>query len=159
MEFALLASGSKGNCCVIRHEDSQIIIDCGSTKRYLTASFAALEIDPLASDALLITHTHQDHISQIRMFRDIATYAAQDVETDHLQHIEAFDTFSCGAFEISVLPMSHDCENTVGYVIACGKEKMVYVTDTGYIKNEVKPYLMNADADIPSGIYQTAYHQ
>ena len=145
MEFALLASGSKGNCCVIRHEDSQIIIDCGSTKRYLTASFAALEIDPLASDALLITHTHQDHISQIRMFRDIATYAAQDVETDHLQHIEAFDTFSCGAFEITVLPMSHDCENTVGYVIACGKEKMVYVTDTGYIRRDVMPYLVNAD--------------
>ena len=137
MEFALLASGSKGNCCVIRHEDSQIIIDCGSTKRYLTASFAALEIDPLASDALLITHTHQDHISQIRMFRDIATYAAQDVETDHLQHIEAFDTFSCGAFEISVLPMSHDCENTVGYGRLRQEDGNEFKFSRGYIQNEM----------------------
>ena len=30
--------------------------------------------------------------------------------------------------------MSHDCENTVGYLIECGNEKLVYVTDTGYIQ-------------------------
>ena len=41
--------------------------------------------------------------------------------------------------------MSHDCENTVGYLIECGNEKLVYVTDTGYIKKEVKDYLKDAD--------------
>lgn len=145
MEFSLLASGSKGNCCVIRHKDSQIVIDCGSTRRYLKQSFEELQIDYEATDALLITHTHQDHISQLKMFQDIKTYAAQDIATSHLEHVEAFDKITCKDFSVTVLPMSHDCENTVGYVLECDEGKMVYITDTGYIKNEVKPYLVDAD--------------
>lgn len=145
MKFSLLASGSKGNCCVVRHGDSQIVIDCGSTKKYLKQSFEELQIDYEQSDALLITHTHQDHISQLKMFQNIQTYAAQDVVNNHVQHITAFDKITCKDFSITVLPMSHDCENTVGYLIECDEGKMVYVTDTGYIKNEVKPYLVNAD--------------
>lgn len=145
MKFALLASGSKGNCCVIRHENTQIVIDCGSTKRYLTQSFEQLELDYKTSDAIFITHTHQDHVSQIKMFKDIPTYAMQDIETDHLSNMKPFEKIVCKDILITVLPMSHDCENTVGYVLESGNEKMVYITDTGIIKNEVKPYIQNAD--------------
>ena len=35
MEFALLASGSKGNSFVIRDGTGLIMIDCGTTKKYL----------------------------------------------------------------------------------------------------------------------------
>lgn len=146
MKYALLASGSKGNCCVIQHENTQIVIDCGSTKRYLTQSFDEIEVDYKQTDALFITHTHQDHVSQLKMFKDMHTYASQvDIQTDHPQHISAFDKIICKECTITVLPMSHDCENTVGYVIECDEAKMVYITDTGIIRNEVKPYIQNAD--------------
>lgn len=145
MKYALLASGSKGNCCVIEHHNTQIVIDCGSTKRYLTQSFEQLELDYKTSDAILITHTHQDHVAQIKMFNDIPTYATQEIVTDNLFHIEPFEKINCKDFSITVLPMSHDCENTVGYVMECDEGKMVYITDTGYIKNEVKPFIQNAD--------------
>ena len=39
MEFALLASGSQGNCFVLRDDETVIMIDCGSTKKHLLASF------------------------------------------------------------------------------------------------------------------------
>ena len=39
MRIDLLCSGSKGNSCLIRHEDTQLLIDCGSTKKYLMESF------------------------------------------------------------------------------------------------------------------------
>ena len=39
MRIDLLCSGSKGNSCLIRHQDTQLLIDCGSTKKYLMESF------------------------------------------------------------------------------------------------------------------------
>ena len=35
MEYAMLASGSKGNCFLIRDGTSLIMIDCGTTRKYL----------------------------------------------------------------------------------------------------------------------------
>lgn len=145
MKFALLASGSKGNCCLIKHKDTSLVIDCGSTKRYLMDCFGRLQYDPASSDAILITHTHSDHVSQIKTFDAIDTYATQEINTKNLHSIQPFDHFEIKDMKITVLPMSHDCEGTVGYLIEADDEKMVYVTDTGYIKEEVKQYLTNAD--------------
>ena len=145
MKFALLASGSKGNCCIIKHKDTKIVIDCGTTKRYLNDCFSRIQYDHTTSDAILITHTHTDHVSQMKMFKDIPTYAAQEIVTEQLHGVKAFDRFMIKDLKITVLPMSQDCENTVGYVIESDEEKMVYVTDTGYIKKEVKAYLQGAD--------------
>ena len=145
MKFALLASGSKGNCALIQHGDTNIIIDCGTTKKYLNQCFETLAYDYHKADALLITHTHKDHVSQIKMFRDLEVYATQAIDTPHLHHLEPFTTFTIKDLTIHVLPMSHDCEGTVGFVLETANEKMVYVTDTGYIRDDVKPYLKDAD--------------
>lgn len=145
MKFALLASGSRGNCCLIKHKDTNIVIDCGTTRKYLRSCFEQVHYDPMQSDALLVTHTHSDHVSQMKLFDPIPTYATQDIDTHHLHGITPFDRFEIKDLAITVLPMSHDCEGTVGYVIECENEKMVYVTDTGYIKEEVKDYIRDAD--------------
>ena len=145
MKFALLASGSKGNCCLIKHKDTKLVIDCGTTRKYLKSCFEQISYDPMQSNALLITHTHSDHIAQMKLFDPIPTYATQDIATSHLHGIRPYDRFELQDFRITVLPMSHDCEGTVGYVIETEDEKMVYVTDTGYIKDEVKEYIRNAD--------------
>ncbi|MEJ8736164.1 MBL fold metallo-hydrolase [Erysipelotrichaceae bacterium HCN-30851] len=145
MKFALLASGSKGNCCLIKHKDTNLVIDCGTTRKYLNNCFQQIQYDPMISNALLITHTHTDHVSQVKLFDPIPTFATQDINTNHLHSIRPFDTFEIQDFRITTLPMSHDCEGTVGYVIETENEKMVYVTDTGYIKEEVKEYIRNAD--------------
>lgn len=145
MKFALLASGSAGNCCLIKHNDTKIVIDCGTTRKYLRGCFEQVSYDPLVSDALLITHTHSDHVSQMKMFDTIPTYATQEIQTNHLHHVVPFEQIIVKDVRITVLPMSHDCEGTVGYVVETENEKMVYVTDTGYIKEEVKEYLRDAD--------------
>lgn len=145
MKFALLASGSKGNCCLIKHNETKLVIDCGATKRYLNDCFTRLQYDPCSSDAILITHTHSDHVAQMKTFDATPTYATQEIATKNLHSIQPFESFEIKDMRITVLPMSHDCEGTVGYLIEAGDEKMVYVTDTGYIKEEVKSYLNNAD--------------
>ena len=65
MKFALLCSGSKGNSFLLRDEHSCILVDCGSTKRYLNQCFEQLDFDPSEIDAVLITHDHSDHVAQV----------------------------------------------------------------------------------------------
>ncbi len=145
MRFYLVASGSKGNCCVIQHLDTKIVIDCGSTKRYLSSCFQEIAFDYQTSDALLITHTHSDHVKQLKMFHDTPTYSSVHLDTNNLYLVSPFEDFVIKDLQIKVIPLSHDSENTIGFVISCDQEKLVYITDTGYIKEEVKPYLKDAD--------------
>lgn len=146
MNFALVASGSKGNCFVLRHQDTQIIIDCGTTKRYLTHSFHTLGIDYLQSDALLLTHGHKDHTSQLKMFSPIDVWASFALEDRPDQHwIKPYQQFQVKSLTITVLPCSHDAENTIGYLIESNQERLVYITDTGYVHQDVIPLITGAD--------------
>ena len=71
MKFALLCSGSKGNCFLLQDEHTSILIDCGNTRRYLSMRLEELGVAVSDIDALLITHTHTDHVSQLKMFADL----------------------------------------------------------------------------------------
>ena len=63
MKFYLLASGSKGNCFLLQDEHLNVLVDCGSTKKYLLSAFERIGFSLKDLDAVLITHTHTDHIS------------------------------------------------------------------------------------------------
>lgn len=145
MKFALLASGSKGNCCIIKDEKNSIIIDCGTTQTYLKKCFERLQFDYLQSDALFVTHTHSDHIAQLKMFDSIKTYSKSTLETNHYVPIVNFEEIKIANFTIKELPLSHDAESTSGFIIQNNGCKLVYVTDTGYVKEEYLPMMENAD--------------
>ena len=144
MKFTILASGSRGNCCIIESSDAQIMIDCGTTKKYLNECFHQLQYDDTATDALLLTHSHSDHISQLKMFEHHLKYGPEEIEKHQIQVVKPFECFMIHSTQIQVLPMSHDV-TCVGYVLTCGNEKLVYMTDTGYVKAEIKEYIQNAD--------------
>lgn len=148
MKFALLASGSKGNCCIVKDEHTQLIIDCGTTKRYLNACFDTLRYDYQKADALLITHTHKDHVSQLKMFQNIPAFSCAALKREDAVHIHPYDRLRIKNMDITILPMSHDCEGTIGFVLENDNRKLVYITDTGYIRDDVKAYIMNADTYI-----------
>ena len=145
IKFALVASGSKGNCCIVKDDASNIIIDCGSTKKYLNESFRRLQYDYTKADALFVTHTHSDHISQLKMFEDIPTYARCTLNTSHMQTLEPFAKVQVNTLTIQEIPLSHDSNICSGYIISNDTHKLVYITDTGYIKEEYFTYLKNAD--------------
>ena len=145
MQYFCLCSGSKGNCFVLKDEGVQIIVDCGSTRRYLKEAFQKVNVDYMASSALLITHEHSDHISQIRMFAELDIYSPIALEKVKCIRIQANQTFMIGHLQITPLALSHDTPVCVGYVIRNAQEKLVYITDTGYLKSAY--YKEIADAD------------
>lgn len=58
-----LASGSSGNAAVLSCGDTHLLIDAGISCRRITAALKELGLTPADLTAILITHTHSDHIS------------------------------------------------------------------------------------------------
>lgn len=145
MEFALLASGSKGNSFVVRDGTGLIMIDCGTTKKYLMNCLGQLGIHRDDLDAVLITHDHSDHIAQIRVFADLPVYAPVEIDGIESFHVQPMRPFVIETMKITPLALSHDAPDTVGYVIEDGIEKLVYITDTGYVNQNYLPLLKDAD--------------
>lgn len=145
MEIDLLCSGSKGNSCLIRSHNTSILIDCGSTKRYLMSSLHSVhqKVDDL--DALLVTHGHTDHISQLKHFDALPVYSYCDLDVKDHHCVCPLEKFVIKDLCITVIGLSHDAPHTVGYVLEDDKEKLVYITDTGYLPNHEKHLLTNAD--------------
>ncbi len=145
MEFALLASGSKGNSFVVRDGTGLIMIDCGTTKKYLLSCLDKLSISRDELDAVLITHDHSDHIAQIRTFADLPVYSPVEIDGIESFHVQPMKPFTLETMKITPLALSHDAPGTVGYVIEDGIEKLVYITDTGYVNQNYLPLLYDAD--------------
>ncbi len=144
MQFALCCSGSKGNCFVLKNEDCLLVVDCGSTKRRIENSFKELGIKVDDVDACLITHHHTDHISQVKMFANTLVYSGQEIVDIDTCILESYQSFSIKGVQITPIELSHDAEKTMGFIFETEREKLVYITDTGYIHQEYLPLLSDA---------------
>ena len=146
MRIDLLCSGSKGNSCLIRHEDTQLLIDCGSTKKYLMESFKKVGACVDDTNGVLISHAHSDHVSQLKHFKHLDVYSYCDLKDALDKHdVVPNQKLIIKDLSIQFLGLSHDSPHTIGFVVESDKEKLVYVTDTGYVPNQIKPYIANAD--------------
>jgi phosphoribosyl 1,2-cyclic phosphodiesterase len=145
MKYYSLASGSKGNCFVVQTNQSIVVIDCGSTKKHLINSFTKIDINYTQVDALLITHGHIDHVSQVKMFAGVPTFSPIPINNGHgYQQVVPFASFHINELTITPIPLSHDSEVTVGYILEDAYEKLVYITDTGYVKSTLIPMVKDA---------------
>lgn len=147
MRFNVLASGSKGNCTYIQAGSTQLVIDCGGTKRYLSHSFHSLNVNLASIDALLITHDHIDHVAQMNMFKDVAKVISPVplFKRAEVHIVEPYQKHRINDVDITPLVLSHDRVMTYGYLIEHNDEKLVYITDTGYLKSNDYAWISNAD--------------
>ncbi|CAM3712729.1 MBL fold metallo-hydrolase [Erysipelothrix urinaevulpis] len=144
MKYTVLASGSKGNACLIETEEAKILIDCGTTKKYLVTSLESIDVQIEDIDTLLITHDHSDHTRQINTFKNHHVLTPTKLSIPHEQ-IEAYQPFELHGFTIMPIQTSHDAELSFGYVIHYKEKKLVYITDTGYIRRSDYEHIRNAD--------------
>ncbi len=144
MKYYLLCSGSKGNCCVIQSKNTTVAIDCGNTGKYLREAFESIKIDYKSLDALLLTHEHSDHISQLKMFSCVKKYSPFEIKYEFYPVI-LNTRFQIKDLKIQSIALSHDTHVTSGYIIDDGEERLVYITDTGYIRQDYLSPISNAD--------------
>jgi len=154
MNYIILGSGSKGNSTIIGSRDSFLIIDAGIGIREFKNKLRKHGYEFKDINAVLITHNHSDHTKAIKYLPVEVIYgdsAIEEVEVNN--QLKPFEKRVINGFEITPLPLSHDSENCFGFVIEKNGEKLIYVTDTGYINYKLKPYLDNGDYYIMESNY------
>jgi phosphoribosyl 1,2-cyclic phosphodiesterase len=63
--WTVLGSGSKGNCTVLTTSSTQILIDAGFSCRETCRRMAAAGLDPMDTNAILVSHEHSDHVGGV----------------------------------------------------------------------------------------------
>jgi len=143
MKIVVLASGSKGNSTYIEYNNTKILIDMGISSSMLEKKLASVDVNVNYLDAILITHTHIDHVGGLKTFvkkHSTPIYLTEimynELEFDfNNREFITTDTIQIGDIEIVVIKTSHDTNDSIGFVIKADKE-VVYITDTGYINKK-----------------------
>ena len=147
MHFHIFESGSKGNCTLVCSNGHYIIIDDGISNRKLVKKLMDVNVDINSIGAVLVTHNHSDHIAGLSSFSKeiIHSTVISGVDTLVANYLIPFEEYEINGFKITVLPTSHDAPGSIGFIIEADNEKLVYITDTGYIYGKVIEYIANAD--------------
>ena len=155
MRVKVLSSGSKGNTTYIECDNTKILIDIGNSCKYVVNKLKEFGIDGKDIDAVLITHTHSDHIKGLKVFANKFNpliYVTKEMLSD-LGYIDNYKVINNSSFkikdiQIDVIKTSHDAPGSVGYVINGDGGSIVYITDTGYINNKYFDMLKNKEVYI-----------
>lgn len=145
MKYTLICSGSKGNSFYLEDGTTHILVDCGSSKKRILAGLHDFGVDERELDAVLITHNHGDHIAAVTAFKDYPIYSPVELEGVDVFLIEADKAFTIETLQIMPIGLSHDAGKTVGYVFDNGVERLLYMTDTGYLNEKYISYLRGMD--------------
>jgi len=158
MKVTVLASGSKGNCTYIETDEAKIIIDCGISFRQIKKRLEINDIELSDIDGLLVSHEHGDHVSGIptllgriptRVYMSHQAYGKMYPTVKNGIPIELI-SYIDGPLQIkdmTIIPFktSHDSADSLGFIFESNGKKIVHVTDTGYLPDEVLGDLKDAD--------------
>ena len=160
MQIYTIASGSGGNCTLVKDGDTAVLIDAGiSTKRILTA-LRELNMFPEQLNGILITHEHGDHVNGLNTFikhYDIPIFAPRTVANHLSWSIAGVDDYLTVLLPgqdydikgLTVLPFHtpHDTPESVGYRLT-GSSSFGFCTDFGHVTDEILEGLRGVDAAV-----------
>lgn len=150
--FCPLFSGSKANCTYIGGGDRGLLVDAGSSFARLKNALETNNIDLSSVGAVLITHSHTDHIGGLRvLLKKIKVPVIASGETlEYLENHEILatdtKTVEIGENELDVCDMrvgffetSHDAVGSGGYCVTLSDgNKLSVCTDLGIVTDSVR---------------------
>ena len=150
MRLVVFASGSSGNCALVRGENTNLLIDAGISLRRIRTALRGegRSLEDIAG--VLVTHEHSDHIAALPMlakYTSVPVYAPGTAARyldgqipalgDRLHRIAGDASFAVGELNVTAFPTPHDTEQSVGYCVAAGDARLGFCTDTGHISEEM----------------------
>jgi phosphoribosyl 1,2-cyclic phosphodiesterase len=141
MDIQVLASSSRGNCYRISDGSTPLILECGIRFKEIQQklNFRLSEIA-----GCLLSHEHLDHSKAVKdiMKAGIDCYMSQGTAeaigvSGHRVRIVK-EQFRVGTWTILPFDTVHDAVEPLGFLLASGKEKLLFATDTSYIRYRFK---------------------
>ena len=146
MRFYIIASGSKGNATLLEHDGRVLLIDMGITLSRLKSELESIGYNINDIQAVLFTHEHSDHASGARFFDEDVIYATEGTLGGSKHHIlKPYEKINILGLNVTPLATSHDAFAPIGFLFENSIEKLVYMTDTGFISEKNLEVMRNAD--------------
>jgi phosphoribosyl 1,2-cyclic phosphodiesterase len=139
MDIQVLASSSRGNCYHISDGSTPLLLEAGIRLQEIKQklNFRLSEIV-----GCLVSHEHHDHSKAVKgiMKAGINCYMSQGtaevlgVSGHRIKIVKAKEQFRIGTWTILPFDTVHDAAEPLGFLLSSGKEKMLFATDTAYLK-------------------------
>jgi len=154
MKLVVLASGSEGNSTFFSDFSTHILFDIGKNAKYIKEKLLEINENETNIDAIVISHTHDDHISALRVFlkkNHPKIYITEKMYYD-IDFLKDYDNiviydedFYIGNVKIHSIRTSHDVSDSRNFLVTSGTDSFVYLTDTGYLNRKYFSVLKNAN--------------
>ena len=147
-QTAVLASGSKGNCFLVRTDKTKILVDAGLSAKKTIELLNSKMLSYEKINAVVISHCHNDHIKgagvltrkfKVPLYISEKTYISSrrmlGAIKHGLVHFDNGNSFVIGDLEIQPFASSHDTIESSNFVITKldnSERKLGIVTDLGY---------------------------
>ena len=151
MEYVCFASGSSGNCALLRGGGVNLLIDAGISLRRIRQALRSRALDLEDVTAVLVTHEHTDHVSGLAMlskYTDIPVYlsagTAEALRREgrcgekNLRPLGPGLALSLGELRILGVPVSHDAAQPLGWRVEGERSAVAVLTDLGKLTEEVR---------------------
>jgi phosphoribosyl 1,2-cyclic phosphodiesterase len=153
-----MGSGSSGNATLVECEGTRILVDAGLGPRELADRLVSAGIDPASIAAIVLSHEHGDHVKGaasfsrkwgVRIVATRGTYAAAGLGVAEIaghDPLTLFQPLQLGPLAITGVPVPHDAEEPVAFVIRGGGCRLGHATDFGHVSRAIADAFRLCDA-------------
>lgn len=149
-----LASGSSGNAVLVSWPEGHLLVDAGISCKRILAGLRGLDLGPHDLKGILITHSHSDHVSGLKILLKRtacpvwATFRTGQYLVAHIDGLaprlreaplcQAVDVGGCS---VTAVPTSHDAPGSCGFRFDLAEGSVGLLTDTGFVTPEAQELL------------------
>lgn len=142
LDIKVIATGSSGNSYLVADQTgNKLLLECGIT---FTALKKALRFNFKGIQGCLVSHEHKDHCrciadclgACIECYCSVGTATALNLKHHRLHHIKAGKQIKIGSWNILPFEAMHDAVEPLCFLIQNGEDKLLFATDTYYIKHK-----------------------
>ena len=139
MDIKVLASSSRANAYRISDGKTALLLEAGLSYKELQR---ALDFKTTELTAVLITHEHKDHSravadlakAGIDCYMSDGTREALGLSGHRIHELWPRVQTQIGTWTVLPFETQHDAAEPLGYLLASGQEKLLFATDTYYIR-------------------------
>ena len=168
LSLCSFASGSSGNCYLVKTENTAVLIDAGLSSKTILRELDRSETARENVVGVFVTHEHWDHttglrvllkrLSAAKIFASGGTIAeldrkadggrfsfASEIAKDRRSVLFVDGDVRVGDMTVQAFSISHDAREPLAFTVRAQGKEIAIVTDTGIITDDILYRISDAD--------------